>query len=752
MKQTHLQYFYIACLTLAMLFLPSCKTVKLKDAERADRLGEYALAADMYNTLFKRAKRSQIEMKGYLAFHSAENYRRMGHQPKALRGYLSAKRFAYPDSIVDLRIAQSYHQGGQYKEAIKRYQAYLEAFPGDYFATQGLKGCQMAIEAKEQPTRFKLTRANNWNSARGDFGAAYTPDGSAIFFTSSRSKNPEVEESNITGLKPNDIYVIKKDAAGKWQRPDSISGGLNTDADEGVLSISPDGNTLYYTYAEHHELYDRTAQIYEASRSGEGGWLKGSLVNLMGDSLRLAAHPSISASGEYIYFVSDIGGGMGGKDIYRARISERSYGSPENLGAQINTPGDEMYPFIEGDSTLYFASNGHAGFGGLDIFKAKLDTLGEWSVTHMGAPINSQADDFNFVVAPKPKDQDLGFGAMQGIMASSRGDLRGYPHLFLFDLPGIITEIQGYVLDREENPIPNATVRIVGERGPVGQGFVSTRNDGSYHMRVQGDTRYVMLAGADKYLNQYVELKTDTAAISETYYVNFFLASRERAEGLQNIFYDFDKATLRPESMASLDELLKILADNPEVFIELASHADRRGPDAYNLRLSDRRAESVVNYLVSKGVEPQRLSFKGYGKSQPKVVSTRLAEKYEFLQPNDTLSEKFIVALPLEEQQEICDQLNRRTEFRVIEADEAMRLMEEAAERERAAEAAAKAAEQAAKPKEDDAPKPEEKAELTPKENSNVAGKAAAADSLARPGRESVVPKPKGKADSTLVK
>ncbi len=661
---------YPFLILLVCLAFAACKSVKLKDAEKAHDRQEYTKAADMYNTLYRRTRRKQVEMKAYTAFRSGENYRAAGRQAKALRGYLNARRYGYPDSVVLLRLAQTYQQGGNYKEAEVLFRGYLEAYPKSYFAAIGLEGCLFARQQKEYPTRYRIRRAAEWNSARGDFGPAYAPDASALYFTSSRSKDDGLDNSSITGLKPNDIYIIKRDAQGRWGRPDSVSGGINTPWDEGVPTITPDGSTIYYTLAQQGADYDRTVQIYSAARSGEGGWSNGSLVDIMRDSLRMAAHPSMSASGDYLYFVSNIGGSYGGKDIYRVKVSDRSYGSPENLGPDINTPGDEMFPFIDGDSTLFFASDGHAGLGGLDIFKATLDSTGRWHVVNMGQPVNSSADDFGLAVEPKGKNKEgaLPDNGVKGVFCSNRGDARGWSHLFHFELPAIYTEIQGYVMDREENPIAGATVRIVGERGPVGQGFVTTRDDGSYKMSVQGDTRYVMLAGASGYLNQYVELKTDTAKQSETYYVDFFLASREKAEGLQNILYDFDKATLRPESMKSLDELIRILTDNPDIRIELGSHADRKGPDAYNLGLSDRRAKSVVDYLTSRGIAADRLTWKGYGKSVPKTVTAKIAERHDFLKEGDVLTEEFVAPLT-EEQQSVCDQLNRRTEFRVIEEE-----------------------------------------------------------------------------------
>ena len=349
-------------------------------------------------------------------------------------------------------------------------------------------------------------------------------------------------------------------------------------------------------------------------------------------------------------------GGFGGKDIWRINLKERA-GSLENLGEFINTPGDEVFPYVRADSLLYFASNGHAGLGGLDIFKATQRPSGGWSVENMGSPVNSSADDFGIT-----------FGEGEsGYFSSNRGDGRGYDHLYSFVLPDLKITISGMVLDRDEEPVPNAVIRIIGDDGSNQK--ATGKVDGSFSFPLQRGVRYVMLAGAKGYLNARQEFTSDTAEEDADYNVDFILASITKPNVVDNIFYDFDKATLRPESCVALDSIVQVLHDNPNVTIEMASHTDRWGSEEYNMNLSERRAQSVIDYLIAAGIKPDRLQPQGYGKSRPKVITKKLAREFPQYKEGDVLTEEYILALPEEVDQEIADQINRRTEFQVLSID-----------------------------------------------------------------------------------
>ena len=331
-------------------------------------------------------------------------------------------------------------------------------------------------------------------------------------------------------------------------------------------------------------------------------------------------------------------------------------GSLENMGEFINTPGDEMFPYSRTDSILYFASDGHPGFGGLDIFKATLTPSGGWKVENMGSPVNSAADDFGIT-----------FGQGEsGFLTSNRGDGRGYDHIYSFVLPDLEIWISGWVLDRDEEPVPNAVIRIIGKDGSNQKAVANP--DGSFRFPLQRGVDYVMLAGAKGYLNAKQEFTTDIAEEDAEYNVDFILASINKPVVIDNIFYDFDKAVLRDESKAALDEMAQIMRDNPNITIEMASHTDRVGSDEYNIGLSQRRAKSVIDYLISVGIKADRLQWQGYGKSRPKTITKKLARRYPQFKEGDVLTPEYIENLS-EEDAEAADQINRRTEFQVLSID-----------------------------------------------------------------------------------
>ena len=498
-----------------------------------------------------------------------------------------------------------------------------------------------------------------FNSRRGEFcPMLYGEKYDQLYFTSSRTpkganKDKDETISAITGQRNNDFFLIKQDEQGNWLAPVELEDEVNTEFDEGTPSFSKDGNTMYYTYCAQDPEGPRTSEIYVSTRSS-AKWGKGTRASIVKDSVTALGHPAVSPDGKYLYYVSDAVGGFGGKDIFRSRLVGNDFGPMENLGPDINTPGDEMFPYVRDSVTLYFASNGHPGMGGLDLFKATQDSTGKWHVENLKAPINSMGDDFGITFEG---DKEKGF------FSSNRNDARGYDHLYSFELPIITIFIEGIVFDVDENPIEDATVRIVGKDGLNEK--VLAKKDGTYRVELERDIRYVMMASARGYLNQNFELKTGPEEKNETYIVDFYLSPISKPVVIENIFYDFDKATLRPESQKALDEMIKMLNDNPNVTIELGAHTDRKGSDQYNERLAQRRAQSVVDYLIAGGIEKERLEAKGYGESVPKVINKKMAKNYDFLNEGDVLTEEFILTLT-PEQQEIADQINRRTEFKVL--------------------------------------------------------------------------------------
>ena len=647
-----LSYTFIIYVFLALFV--SCRSAKLSDAEEKQRIGEYYEAAAIYRRVYTKTSPKKRDLRGYVAFRMAECNRMINSTAKAVSGYMNALRYDYPDSILYLRLGQMQQKNGRYADAIKNYDAYLQYDPTSVLAFNGVEGSQKALEWKANPTRYVVKRMDKFNSRRGEFSPMLLgPDYDQLYFASSRSKDKDQKVSAITGQNNNNFYVIKKDEQGNWLQPEELEDEVNTEFDEGTPSFTPDGNTMYYTYCTQAPEGDRTAEIYLSTRSS-AKWGKGSKVEILKDSVTALAHPSVSPDGRWLYFVSDAVGGQGGKDIFRARINGNDFGPMENLGPEINTPGDEVFPYVRDSVTLYFASNGHPGMGGLDIFRATLDSTEHWHVENMRSPINSNGDDFGITFEGVHE---------RGFFSSNRNDARGYDHLYSFELPVITVKIEGIVFDVDEVPIEGATVRIVGRDGLNAK--VLTMKNGEYEVELERDIRYVMMASARGFLNQNFELKTGAEEKNETYIVDFYLSPITKPVVIENIFYDFDKATLRPESKAALDEMIKMLNDNPNVTIELGAHTDRKGTDKYNEGLAQRRAQSVVDYLIEGGIAPDRLEAKGYGESVPKVINKKMAREHDFLHEGDTLSAPFIENLT-PEQQEIADQINRRTEFKVL--------------------------------------------------------------------------------------
>jgi peptidoglycan-associated lipoprotein len=638
---------------LGMISLFSCKTAKLSDAVEREERGEYYEAAQIYRKVYGKTSPKKTHLRGSIAFHMAECYRESNNTSRALSGYTNAIRYKYTDSTAIFHSAQMLHKSGRYAEAIKQYNAFLKISPKNTLARKGLTGCDSALVWKNNPTRYVVKKMDKINSREGEFAPILAGESyDQLYFTSARKDALGDEKNPITGVKNNDFFLVKQDEKKQWMKPEKIESGINTEFDEGVGSVTPDGSQLYYTYCSEDPEAPRTAEIRVSSRSG-AQWGAGQKVEISKDTTQMAAHPAIGSDG-YLYFVSDRMGGYGGKDIWRIPVEQIGSTLPENLGPEINTPGNEMYPYMREDSVLYFSSDGHPGMGGLDIFKAKQTTHGKWKVENMKAPVNSMADDFGITFAGRKES---------GFFSSNRNDGRGADHIYSFSLPTIYVYVEGWVLDKDEELIEDATVRIVGKDG-TNQRFV-VRKDGTYYMEVVPGMDYVMMGSAKGYLNQKQTLSVPDDKKNETYYIDFYLPSISRPEVVENIFYDFDKATLRPESKEALDEIIAMLDDNPNVTIELSAHTDRKGSEAYNENLSQRRAQSVVDYLIANGVTADRLQATGYGKSQPKTVTKNIAEVFDFLPEGQLLDETFIDTLNPEDR-EFADQINRRTEFRVL--------------------------------------------------------------------------------------
>lgn len=616
--------------------------------------GEYFDAQKTYRKIYNKLNpREQRQLRGEVAAKMGECYTKLGQNARAAAAYQNALRYGFPDSTLLFQLAKAHHGQGNYSQAISTYEKYLRLYPNDTQALQNLSGARKSSGLKHNRTRYVVKNAKLFNSRRADFSPMF--NGEVIYFTTTNEKVVGTKRSEITGMKRSDIWMVRKNERGEWQRPEAIEGELNTEWDEGIVSFSPDGSTMYLTRSMRTPDRDTGVNIYTSTRS-DAQWSAPVKFDITNDTLSSYGHPAVSPSGEYLYFASDMPGN-GGKDIWRINLRERA-GSLENLGDAINTSGDEMFPYLLTDSIMYFASDGHPGLGGLDIFKATLTPSGGWLVENMGYPINSEGDDFGITFATPGKES--------GYFSSNRGDGRGYDHLYSFELPDLKIQISGWVLDKDEAPVANAVIRIVGNDGSNQKAIA--KNDGSFSFPLQRGVNYVMLAGAKGYLNAKQEFTSDSAEEDAEYGIDFILASVTKPNIVDNIFYDFDKSTLRPESKTALDGLAQMLRDNPNITIEMASHTDRKGSDEYNIALSDRRAKSVVDYLIELGIAADRLQHQGYGESRPKTITKRLAREFPQFTEGQTLNEEFIQSLSPEDQ-DVADQINRRTEFQVLSTD-----------------------------------------------------------------------------------
>lgn len=626
----------------------------VKKGDRFYALGEYFDAAAEYKRAYMRTPVKEKAKRAERAYKAADCYRRINATAKALGSYQSAVRYHYPDSIVYFYLAQMQHRNGDYKKAEENYRRFLDYDPAHRLSLNGVQGCMLAPQWKNRLTTYTVKRQPLFNSRRTDFSPVLAGDeNEQLFWTSTRPQATGGEISGITGVKSGDIFYSKKDDKGKWQQPELIEGELNSEYDEGACAFSPDQKTMYLTRCTHDPDYPRYAQIYTSSRS-DAAWSKPQLLEITKDTLSSYAHPAVTPDGNWLYFVSDMPGGVGGLDIWRVRLTTNGLGGVENLGEPVNTPGDEMFPTFRPNGELYFSSNGHPGMGGLDLFRAVCDTAGVWTVENLKAPMNSAGDDFGMTFEGLHN---------RGYFSSNRGDARGWDHLYSFEKPEVLQTVKGWVYEKDGYELPGGLVYMVGNDGTNLK--LSVRGDGSFVQQIQPHVDYVFLGTCEGYLNHKEELRVDTSSVSREYVLQFPLASITAPVLVNNVFYEFDRADLTPESTRSLDELVQLLDENPNVTIELSSHCDYRGNDAYNLKLSHRRAESVVNYLIDHGIASDRLTPMGYGETRPKVVSRKMAETHAFLHEGDTLTEAFILALP-EEEQEVCNALNRRTEFKVL--------------------------------------------------------------------------------------
>lgn len=667
----------------------------MRKGDNAWRIGEYAEAARHYRRAYTQTPPKERAKRGQLSWKQAESYRRIGHAARARGAYLNALRYAYPDSLLPLHLSEMQRMMNNGKGATRLLE---QALPTDSLTPEfrqrlrlQLQNAQETVDFKQEKSKYTVRPMALLHSSRSDYSACFAPpEGHQLVFTSTRKKSMGDDVSGITGMKAGDLFICRLNEKGKWTMPEPLK-AINTDDDEGACCFSPNGNTLFFTRCVTDAHYPRMAAIYYSTRS-DAQWSKASALKITADTLSSYAHPAVSPDGKYLYFVSDMPGGEGGLDIWRVPLEGNSVaGAVENIGPPINTRGDEMFPTFRYNGDFYFSSNGHyPNYGGLDIYRAPaamllnekekedkkteeayvqlLQARSQWNtpsaapkVEHLPYPINSQADDFGLSFDGKKTE---------GLLSSSRSTGgRGCDKIYRFEYPASLIEMRGWVYEQDGYELPAAEVYVIGSDGTNEK--LSVRSNGSFEMALAPGVNYMWLATCKGYMNHQAQLHLDTLRADQLhgkkeYTLQFPLASRQHPVLVRGIFYKFDDAAISDSSQSALNRLAELLTQNPNVSIALGSHTDCRGRDAYNLALSQRRAQSVVDYLIAKGIHRGRLKAVGYGEERPLVVSKRLHEQFSFLAVGDTLTEAYILRLP-EAQREIAHALNRRTTFKVLQ-------------------------------------------------------------------------------------
>jgi len=616
--------------------------------------GQYFQAVDLLRDAYNKV--TSKELKSNITFQVAECYRLTNQPKKAEMWYKKSIQKKYNNPIIYLHYADALKMNDDFEKAIENYKEYKKLVPADPRGENGERSCELAIKWTESPNGYKVANMKFFNSRDSEYSPAFAKaEYDEVYFTSTRESATGDKKHGGTGSNFSDIFMSKKDNKGNWSTPVPLDDNINTEFEEGAVSMSKDYNTIFFTRCEHHKKDAVGCMVFTAQRRNDT-WGKAEPILMLDDSI-VIAHPTLSEDELKLYFVSDMTGGMGEKDIWLVKrtSSDAEWGVPENLGAAINTPGNEMFPFIHNDGTLYFSSDYHLGMGGLDIFKAT-EQNGTWNVENMRYPINSTKDDFGIVIE---KEEERGY------FSSSR---EGDDEIFSFVLPPLKFDVSGVIKnDKTDDPIEKATVKLVGSDGMTLTN--ETASDGTFKFMLRPNTDYVFVASKKGFLTGKEKETTKGITESQSFTSEIRLSSIAEPIELPNILYDFAKWNLRPESMVALDKLVETLNDNPNVVIELRSHTDSRGTATANVELSQKRAQSVVNYLIEKGIEPARLRAKGYAATMPKVVDNKIATEYRFLTEGVKLTEDFIENLESEEQREMSHQINRRTEFQVISTE-----------------------------------------------------------------------------------
>jgi peptidoglycan-associated lipoprotein len=622
-------------------------------ADKAYDSGDYYDAITLYKKAYTKEKNKT--KRADIVYRIADCYRKTIDYKNQELWYAKAIKQGYKGADAILYLAEALKFNGKYPEAIVRFTDYKKANPTDPKADAGIASSEQAQKWKDKPTRYKIENLTTLNTRYADFAAAYSnKDYRKIIYTSSRAEATGKDNDGGTGEKFQDLFEASVDKKGKWSAPKALIAPINTITNEGSASLNMKGQDMYFTRCEFEKGKIGICDIYYSKRKGQA-WDEPKLISLSTDSV-VVAQPSLSPDEQTLYFVSNMEGGQGGYDIWMTQWDKGSkkWEAPKNLGNKVNTEEDEMFPFIAYDGTLYFASKGHIGMGGLDVFRTKVAGSTWEEPVNLKYPINSSADDFAYVTDTTGE---------AGFLSSNREGGKGNDDIYSWKLAPLLFTVSGKVIDADTKAaIAGSKVELFASDGTNIPFTVEKL--GTYKFNLKPETDYKIVASSPSYLSKQFELSTKGLENSKDFVgdFDFSLPSTMKAIELPNILYDLAKWNLRPESMKALDELVQTMNDNPTIVIELGSHTDSRPIPMSNDTLSQHRAESVVNYVIEKGVSAERLVAKGYGQRVPRTLDKNIGH----FKSGDVLTDAFISKLKTSALKEEAHQLNRRTEFRVL--------------------------------------------------------------------------------------
>ena len=631
------------------------KSRKMIKADNAFNLEQYVKAAELYKKAYQKEKNRAV--KAEIIFKQAECFRMSGNNKRAESYYKRAIKAKYPDVIVYLRYADVLRIQENYIEAQVQYAKYMELNPNDVSGEIGLKSCAFALKWKDIPTRYKVELMPLVNDRNSDYSPAFgNGEYTEMYFISSRDGGLTDDIDDRTGEAFSDIYFTKLNKKNKWSVPEVVPAPINTQGNEGSVVLNKRGTVMYLTQCKVEKKKDLPCRIYVSKRKGKL-WGDPQLVQIKLDSNTNIGHPALSEDESVLIFSADMSGGYGGKDLWLTQKEKRNtWSDPINLGPMVNTPGDEMFPFLHTDGTVYFSSTGHIGMGGLDIYKTLQDENGAYILpVNLKSPVNSSADDFSMIIEKSGE---------KGYLTSSRDGGKGGDDIYQFELPSLVFSVKGVVTNSKTGGIlTNIKVQLIGNDGSTNE--IMTDNTGTYQFPLKPLTSYELTINTQGYLNKSVNETTVGIENNKIFLIDLILDPVKKEIILPRIEYDFAKWDLRPESIVHLDVLAEALLDNTNVIIKLKSHTDELGSNNANVALSQKRGNSCLEYLISKGVDQGQLIAKGIGENEPFVIE----KKDGRFDAGDVLTVRYIKKIRFKKNREKAHQYNRRTSFKVLRED-----------------------------------------------------------------------------------